>query len=176
MRDHTPTTGPELPGATAGAVMTGSDALIVRELMDHPRSTAIGIAESTGLSRSTVHARLGKLEAEVLHGYSRRIPTESLGLPLSAYVFAQVTQSKLGSLASSLARLDEIIQVDGISGEWDLIIAVAARDADDLYRVADLILATDGIVRTSTALVMRPLVPYRVTSLVERVIGRFRAR
>lgn len=158
------------------SVMTGADALIVRELMEHPRSTALGIAESTGLSRSTVHARLGRLEADVLHGFNRRIPTESLGLPLSAYVFAQVTQSKLGALAKSLALLDEVIQVDGISGEWDLIIAVAARDADDLYRVADLILATDGIVRTSTALVMRPLVPYRVTSLVERLIDRLRGR
>ncbi len=56
----------------------------------------------------------------------------------------------------------------GISGPADLIIHVAAADADDLYRVAGNILAVPGVERTSTALVMRQLVGYRVSPLLRR--------
>jgi hypothetical protein len=46
---------------------------------------------------------------------------------------------------------------------------VAAADADDLYRVADRVLGTPGIERTSTVLAMKRMVPYRVRPLIERV-------
>ena len=57
---------------------------------------------------------------------------------------------------------------DGPDGPADLIIHVAAADADDLYRVAGNILAVPGVERTSTALVMRQLVGYRVSPLLRR--------
>jgi DNA-binding Lrp family transcriptional regulator len=50
----------------------------------------------------------------------------------------------------------------------DLLVRVAARDADDLYRIAGQLLATDGVERTTTSLVMRTLVEHRVTPLLER--------
>jgi DNA-binding Lrp family transcriptional regulator len=56
-----------------------------------------------------------------------------------------------------------------MTGEGDLLVQAVARDADDLYRIAGLLLAIDGVERTTTALVMRRLVDHRVTALVERL-------
>jgi DNA-binding Lrp family transcriptional regulator len=58
-----------------------------------------------------------------------------------------------------------------LSGASDLLVRVAVRDADDLYRIAGQALATHGVDRTETALVMRKLVDYRVRPLLEREIG-----
>ncbi len=58
--------------------------------------------------------------------------------------------------------------MQGISGPNDLLIQVVATDADDLYRIAGQILAIPDIQRTSTALVMRDLVDYRLTPLLRR--------
>jgi hypothetical protein len=46
---------------------------------------------------------------------------------------------------------------------------VAAHDADDLYRIAGQLLATPGVERTETALVMRQLVSYRSAPLLHRL-------
>jgi hypothetical protein len=51
-------------------------------------------------------------------------------------------------------------------GAADLLVRVASRDADDLYRVAGQVLATNGVERTETALVMREMVSYRVAPLL----------
>jgi DNA-binding Lrp family transcriptional regulator len=56
-----------------------------------------------------------------------------------------------------------------LSGVADLMIHVVARDADDLYRIAGHILGVKGVRRTTTALVMRNLVGYRIAPLVTRL-------
>lgn len=145
-----------------------SDAALLLALADHPRATAVALADQTGLARSTVHTRLGRLESEVLAGVERRLDPASVGLPLTAFVFAHVTQQKLEELPQTLARIPEVIEVYGVSGDWDLLIRVAAADGDDLYRIANEVLATPGIERTSTTLVMKTMLPYRVRPLIER--------
>lgn len=145
-----------------------TDAALLLALADHPRATAVALADQTGLARSTVHTRVGRLESEVLAGVERRLDPASVGLPLTAFVFAHVTQQKLEELPQTLARIPEVVEVYGVSGDWDLLIRVAAADGDDLYRIANEVLATPGIERTSTTLVMKTMLPYRVRPLIER--------
>ncbi|MFE9324270.1 Lrp/AsnC family transcriptional regulator [Nocardia sp. NPDC052278] len=143
------------------------DARILLALADAPRATVLALAAETGLSRNTVQARLSKLDAAgSLHSFERRINPLALGYPLQAFVLTNVTQRKLAAVAAALADIPEVLEVHGLSGVADLLIHVAARDADDLYRVAGQILDIKGVKRTSTALVMRELVDYRINPLV----------
>jgi DNA-binding Lrp family transcriptional regulator len=84
-------------------------------------------------------------------------------------VQVRVTQRLLDAVADALAAVPEVTEVLGMSGEMDLLVQVVARDADDLYRVAGLLLAIDGVERTATSLVMRRLVDYRVDPLLRRL-------
>jgi DNA-binding Lrp family transcriptional regulator len=145
------------------------DARIVLELVKHPRATTIAVADEVGIARNTAHARLARLERSgALGSFELRVSPEALGYPLTAFVTAQVTQRRLDEVAAALAAVPEVLQVHGISGQIDLLIHVVATDADDLYRIAGQILAISGVERTTTALVMRQLVGYRITPLLHR--------
>ncbi|MEU7815441.1 Lrp/AsnC family transcriptional regulator [Pseudonocardia sp. NPDC049154] len=146
------------------------DARLLLALAENPRGTALALAERAGLSRNTVQARLTRLEESgVLGSVERRIDPAALGYPLTAYVTVTVVQRKLDPVADALAAVPEVIEVLGMTGEGDLLVQAVARDADDLYRIAGLLLAIDGVERTTTALVMRRLVDHRLTALVERL-------
>ena len=107
----------------------------------------------------------------MLRSFERRIDPAALGHPLTAFVAVQVVQRRLDAVADALAAVPEVIEVLGMSGQMDLLVQVAARDADDLYRVAAVVLAVDGVERTTTSLVMRRLVDHRLRPLLERVAG-----
>jgi DNA-binding Lrp family transcriptional regulator len=170
-------------GERVGTVRTdgtvdATDARLLLALAESPRATVLALAERTGLSRNTVQARLAGLEARgVLASFERRIDPAALGYPLSAFVMVQVTQRLLDEVAGALREVPEVLEVLGLSGPTDLLVRVVARDADDLYRIAGQLLATDGVERTTTSLVMRTLVDHRVTPLVQRLTPeRRRAR
>jgi DNA-binding Lrp family transcriptional regulator len=138
-------------------------------LAREPRATTITLADRVGVSRNTVQARLTKWEdAGALVTFERRINPEFLGYPLRAFVLTNVKQRLLSQVGAALAEIPEIVEVHGLSGAPDLLVQVVARDADDLYRIAGQILGVKGIKRTTTGLVMRELVDYRLTPLIER--------
>ena len=162
---------PERQGTVRSVgTVDAADARLLLALTESPRATVLALAERVGLSRNTVQARLAALEARgVLTTFERRIDPAALGYPLTAFVTVQVTQRMLAEVAAALDRIPEVLEVLGISGETDLLVQVVARDADDLYRISGQLLATDGVERTSTSLVMRTLVGHRVAPLLERI-------
>ncbi|WP_214369863.1 Lrp/AsnC family transcriptional regulator [Pseudonocardia sp. H11422] len=147
------------------------DAALLLALTESPRATVLALAERVGLSRNTVQARLARLEERgALSSFERRIDPGALGYPLTAFVTVQVTQRMLTEVAAALDGVPEVLEVHGLSGQTDLLVHVVARDADDLYRIAGQLLATEGVERTTTALVMRKLVEHRMAPLLERAI------
>jgi DNA-binding Lrp family transcriptional regulator len=147
-----------------------TDARLLLALNEQPRASTLALADRLKLSRNTVQARLAGLDRrDVLDSYERRIKPAAIGYPLTAFITTQVQQQQLDAVATALADIPEVLQVHGISGPVDLLIHAVARDADDLYRIAGQILAIQGVDRTSTALVMRQLVDYRITPLVNRL-------
>lgn len=149
-----------------------TDARLLLALAESPRASVLALAERLGVSRNTVQARLGRLEERgVLGSFERRIDPAALGYPLTAFVTVQVVQRMLAEVAEALHEVPEVIEVLGLSGPSDLLVQLVARDADDLYRIAGQLLATDGVERTTTSLVMRRLVQHRLAPLLQRVAG-----
>lgn len=153
--------------------ITATDARLLLALSAHPRATSVALAELAGLSRNTVQARLTALEtSQTVGSFEHRINPAALGYPLTAFITTRVVQRRLDEVAAALAAIPEVLQVHGLSGEADLLIHVVATDADDLYRTAGQILSIPGVERSNTALVMRELLDYRVTPLLERAAER----
>lgn len=158
---------------TTTTTVDSIDAKILAALTEEPRATVIALADKTGLSRNTVQARLGKLEKQgVLHSFERRIDPGALGYPLTAFILTSVTQRKLSQIAAALDGIPEVVEVHGLSGVTDLLVHVVARDTDDLYRIAGRILDIDGVEQTTTSLVMRKLIDYRLTPLLTPLADR----
>jgi DNA-binding Lrp family transcriptional regulator len=147
------------------------DARLLLSLIRKPRATVIALAEEVGLSRNTVQARLSRFDSsQIVRSFERRIDPGALGYPLEAFIFTRVKQRKLAQVADGLAAVPEVLEVHGLSGVTDLLVRVVAQDADDLYRIAGQILDIDGVSRTTTALVMRDLVDYRVEPLISQLL------
>jgi DNA-binding Lrp family transcriptional regulator len=145
------------------------DRRLLLALARDPRASIVALAEKIGAARNTVQARLNKWsETDVLLPFERRIDPAFLGYPLRAFVLTRVQQRLLNDISAALAHVPEVVEVHGLSGDADLLIQVVAADADDLYRIAGQILDVRGVRRTSTSLVMRQLVDYRLTQLLRR--------
>src|SRR5689334_11141953 len=81
---------------------------------------------------------LARLEQSgVLATFERRVRPEALGYRLRAYVTVQVIQRSLAEVSDALAHIPEVLEVIGLSGVVDLLVDVAARDADDLWRITE---------------------------------------
>ncbi|WP_020660266.1 Lrp/AsnC family transcriptional regulator [Amycolatopsis benzoatilytica] len=153
--------------------LDATDARILLALSRNPRATAVAIADELGLSRNTVQSRLARLEqGDALRSAEHRVDPAALGYPLTAFVTVQARQRLLDEVGRALAAVPEVLQVRGLTGAQDLLVHVVATDADDLYRIAGEILEIPGVERTNNALVMREMVPYRITPLLERAARR----
>jgi DNA-binding Lrp family transcriptional regulator len=151
--------------------LDATDARLLLALSDNPRATGLELAQRLGLSRNTVQARLAALENQpALHAFDTRVQPEALGYPLTAFITTQVNQHRLAEVGAGLDAVPEVIEVHGLTGGADLLVRVVARDPDDLYRVAELVLGIPGVERTSIALSMREMVRYRVAPLLRRRI------
>lgn len=134
---------------------------------DH-RATVVALAERLGLSRNTVQARMARLERSgVFLSYERAISSTALGFPIEAFISVTVRQADLPAITAELARVPEIVQAHGLSGQVDLLVRVACRDAQHLFDTDARILAIEGVERTETSLVMGEVIGYRVSPLME---------
>lgn len=143
------------------------DLELLAALSEDPRATVVALAEKLGLSRNTVQARMARLDKSgVFLSYERAISSASLGFPIEAYISVMVRQAELPRIAVELAKVPEVVQAHGLSGQVDLLVRVACRDTQHLFDTDARILAIEGIERTETSLVMGEVIPHRVLPLM----------
>lgn len=140
---------------------------LLTALSDDPRATVVALAERLRLSRNTVQARMARLERSgVFRSYERVLAPDALGFPIEAFVHVIVRQVELPRIKADLARVPEIVQVHGLSGQVDLLARVACRDTQHLFDTDARILSIEGVERTETSLVMDEVIGYRVAPLM----------
>ncbi|GAA2182278.1 Lrp/AsnC family transcriptional regulator [Brooklawnia cerclae] len=146
------------------------DARILLALDADPTASVLALSHTLGLARNTVHARLKRLENQgTLGAFSRRVDLAALGYRLTAFVEISITQPSAGDAYLAMAAIPEVVEVHSTAGDADLIAKVVARDTDDLHRITTALFAIPGILRTSTAISLKELIPFRASALLERL-------
>lgn len=148
-----------------------TDRRILLALSTAAKRTGSAIATALNLGRNTVQTRMTRLENEVLDSVDRRIPPEALGYGLLSFVELHVEQRYLEEIASKLAAIPEVLEAHGLTGNADILVRVAAKDAEELFRVHGQLLHIEGVNRADSALSMAELVPYRTTALLEHSLS-----
>jgi len=74
-------------------------------------------------------------------------------------------------VAERLGAIAEVLEAHTITGAGDMLCRVVARGNADLQRVIDAIVELDGVVRTSTVIVLDSPLPHRVLPLVRVAAG-----
>lgn len=147
--------------------LDATDRRILLALDEDPRIPTMILAQKLHLARGTVQSRLERLSRSgALRPNSSRVLPSALGRGVSASVSAELDQSKLYEAIEALENIPEVLECFAPAGDTDLMIRVVARDPDDLYRVSEEIRFCPGILRTSTSMFLREVIPYRTTGLL----------
>lgn len=148
------------------------DARILQALVDDPRITVSELAERAGVVRNTAQARLERLQREgVLGANDRGVEIRALGYSIAAIVAINLRHSEIEEAVAALAANPAVLLVEEVAGSTgDLLVRVAATSTDDLQRVVHSILLTPGVVSTTTQVVLKTRVPFRVGPLLSEMV------
>lgn len=134
---------------------TDKDELLLSLLAENARAPVSELARRLGLSRTTVQARIERLErGGVIAGYTVRMSTAAERALVRAYVMITVKPKHAAPTIAELKEIREVRTLHSISGEVDLMAVVAAGSVAALDAVVDRIGALEGVERTQTSVIM----------------------
>lgn len=147
--------------------LDATDRRILLALDEDVRMPVMALAQKLNLARGTVQSRLERLASSgALRLHSTRVLPSALGRGVTASVSAELDQRLINQAVDALGRIPEVMECVAPAGDTDLVIRVVARSPEDLYRVSEEIRLCPGIVRTSTSMFLREVIPYRTTRLL----------
>lgn len=145
------------------------DARLIALLAREPRIGVLEMSRRLGVARGTAQARLDRLrERGVVRGFGPEVDPAALGYPVTAFATLEIRQGQGADVRTHLAGVPEVLELHTTTGRGDMLCRLVARSNADLQRVIDRVVALDGIVRASTAIVMENPVPLRIIPLVEQ--------
>ena len=141
--------------------LDSGDASVLRLMQENCRLTAREISDVTHLPVTTVFAKIKRFERlGLVKGYHAVLNARELGIGTTAFIlasFAYKGEERVASqhkVAKEIASFPEVQEVHIISGEWDILIKVKAKDVDSVGKyVVDKLRLVKGIEKTLTCLV-----------------------
>lgn len=123
-------------------------------LQANARESAANLARRLGIARTTVLARIGRLERDgVIAGYTVRLGQHVAG-GVQAYVGITVNPTSARDVVRRLSRMLELEQLCSVSGEFDYLARLHADTTVRLDALLDEIGEIDGVIRTTTSVVL----------------------
>jgi Lrp/AsnC family leucine-responsive transcriptional regulator len=137
------------------------DRQIVLLLQEDARLSNAALAEKVGLTVSTVHERVKKLEKKgVIRGYVALVDAEALGKPIMAFIRLTVGTTPGDYLESKnrvvevCQREPDVLECHGVAGEDCYIIKVRAAAPQDLERLIERIRCSAQVSRSVTSIAL----------------------
>jgi len=137
------------------AALDGSDRHLLSLLQANGRASVANLARELGLARTTVVARMARLErAGVIAGYGVRLGTATEAASVRAYCSVNVKPKTGIAVIKALKRLPEIEEVSAVSGAFDYLVLLRCADTEQLDALLDHIGMIDGVNHTQTSVVL----------------------
>jgi len=135
--------------------LDATDRALIALLQANARESTANLARKLGLARTTVVARLARLERDsVIVGYTTRLGQADERPPVMAHVGIAVEPKRTRDVVLRLQALPELRQLFTVSGEFDLMAVLRADSTARLDALLDEIGETDGVRRTTTSVVL----------------------
>jgi DNA-binding Lrp family transcriptional regulator len=144
--------------AAAGADARPRDQLdreLIALLQANARESTANLARKLGVARTTVLARLARLEREhVIVGYTVRLGQGVAERAVQAHVGITVVPKAGRDVIRRLSRMPEVRQLFAVSGEFDYLALVSAESTARLDALLDEIGEIDGVAKTTTSVIL----------------------
>lgn len=139
--------------------MDETDKKILSFLSENARLSISSISKKTGIPNSTISNRIHKLENNnVIEQYTTIFNPEKIGVNVTALIIIQTETEKHEHVEIELPKLEQVSQVYSISGEYDIVIKVWAKNLEQLNEIINSQIRTiDGIQELRELIVMERL-------------------
>lgn len=139
------------------------DHSILRMLQQNARITNAELAEKVGLSPSACSRRLDILEKNgVIDGYHAHLSHKALDYKMIAIVHISLSgqfAKTLSEFEAAVKRCPNVLACYLMSGEYDYILRVAARDLEDYERIhRDWLSALPHVVKINSSFALREII------------------
>lgn len=143
-----------MPTATL-ASLDDLDRQLLALLQANARTPTAELARQLGVARTTVVARLARLErGGVVVGYTVRLAQDSERPPVLAHVGITIEPKRARAVTLRLQALPELLQLYSVSGGFDCIAVLRAESTARLDVLLDEIGASEGVIKTHTSVVL----------------------
>ncbi len=113
-----------------------TDRRILDFLQRHGRATNLELAEAASLSPAQCHRRHRRLEAlGVIAGYETRLDAVRLGFGVVAFIHVAMEKGHIREIPKFkdlVAELPEVLECYSVTGDFDYVVKVVARDLKSL--------------------------------------------
>ncbi|MDM9622843.1 AsnC family transcriptional regulator [Rhizobium sp. AC44/96] len=131
------------------------DRQLLSLLSENARMPVATLAKRLALSRTTVQARLERLERDgIIAGYAVRLSDEYASSLIRAHILITIAPKALSQVVASLERVKAVTALHSVSGSFDLIAIIAAPSIAQLDDLIDQIGTIDGVERTLSSIVL----------------------
>lgn len=139
------------------------DLAILAALQAEGRISNAALAEKVGLSPSACSRRLDNLEKTgAIRGYHARVSNKALGYSLTVIVHISLSgqfQKTLREFEEAIKRCPNVLVCYLMSGEYDYILRIAARDLADYERIhRDWLSALPHVVKINSSFALREII------------------
>lgn len=124
-------------------------------LSENAREQTATIARKLGLSRTTVQAKIDRLERDgVIAGYGVKLSDAYESGMVKAHVLITIAPKTLARITTELHAITAVRTLHSVSGSFDLIAIVEAASIAELDHLIDRIGAIDGVERTLSSIIL----------------------
>jgi len=136
-------------------LLSDKDRELLSLLSKNARMPVAELARRLDLSRTTVQARLERLEGQgVIAGYQVRLSDAYQSGVIRAHVMITIAPKALAAVTGELNAIREVSALYSVNGPYDLIAIVAAPSISELDRIIDRIGDLSGVERTLSSIIL----------------------
>ncbi|MEZ5811205.1 MAG: Lrp/AsnC family transcriptional regulator [Rhizobiaceae bacterium] len=141
------------------------DIAILNALQKNGRVSNSVLAETVGLSQSACSRRLDILEKNgVIRGYHARLSNAALGHGVTVIVHMSLSgqsEKVLAEFEASVKRCPNVLVCYLMSGEYDYLLRVAARDLADYERIhKEWLSAMPHVIKINSSFALREVIDH----------------
>lgn len=135
--------------------MDDVDRQIVALLRQDARAPLKTIAGKIGLARSSIRARIARLEAEqLITGYRAEIALEKVG-GVAAMVCLELASTPMPQAVAAIVADPAVDRCYSLAGEIDLLVEISHMNSAGLNDARDRLSVLPGVVRARTFLILK---------------------
>lgn len=137
------------------STLGAKDRELLSILSENAREQTATIARKLGLSRTTVQAKIDRLERDgVIAGYGVKLSDAYESGMVKAHVLITIAPKTLARITTELHAISAVRTLHSVSGSFDLIAIVEAASIAELDHLIDRIGAIDGVERTLSSIIL----------------------